>query len=139
MVVSTMAACNLTAPEDIATPTVESLITDTPTVIPTATLTDTPIAPPTSDNSYVPVIVASPNSQDATSEISLPPTTPTETPGPYEHLIASGETMSSIVFQYGYRDLSVVNEILRLNPNIINAAFAAAVAIKDVVSCSAAK
>lgn len=123
MVVSTMAACNLTAPDDIATPTVESLITDTPTVMPTATLTDTPIAPPTSDSSFVPVIVASPISQDATSEISLVETTPTETPGPYEHLIASGETMSSIVFQYGYRDLSVVNEILRLNPNIINADF----------------
>ncbi|MCB9460010.1 MAG: LysM peptidoglycan-binding domain-containing protein [Anaerolineaceae bacterium] len=115
-----VAACNLTAPEDISTPTVESLITDTPTVIPTSTLTSTPIAPPTNENSFVPVVVASPIDANSTPDLSLPEVTPTETPGPYEHLIQSGDTMSSIVFQYGYRDLTVVDDVLRLNPQITN-------------------
>ncbi len=46
--------------------------------------------------------------------------TPTETPGPYEYVIQPNDTLYFIIQlpPWNYRNFDVVNEILRLNPNI---------------------
>jgi hypothetical protein len=52
-----------------------------------------------------------------------PPTetpTPTETPGPYVHIIKQNETLGYIIQLYGYRDFSIIPEIVSLN-NLPNA------------------
>lgn len=45
---------------------------------------------------------------------------PSETPGPYQHIIAEGDTLITIIQTYGYTDLSVIGEIVRINDNIPN-------------------
>ncbi|RMG84474.1 MAG: LysM domain-containing protein [Chloroflexi bacterium] len=105
----------------------------------TVAATDTPIiVTPTNDavsmaNTAVPLLTPL-NTPSPTMEIliasatpsptPLPPTathTPSPTPGPYEHTIREGEVLLSIVQQYGYFDLSIIDDVVALNDNIPNA------------------
>jgi len=111
-----LSACNINAPEMISTPTVELLETATPSVTPSPSPTATMSV---DDEVVVPVVVVTPPREDS----DMAPTvelTPSPTLGPYEYVIQSGDTMFSILPQFGYRDLAVVDEIVRINPNISN-------------------
>jgi hypothetical protein len=80
----------------------------------------------TSEPSLTPSAVLSPLPQVATPTptfTALPPSetpTPSETPGPYVHTIAEGDTLITIIQTYGYTDLGVIDEIVRINDNIPN-------------------
>jgi LysM repeat protein len=50
---------------------------------------------------------------------TIPPS-PTPTLGPYEYTVQSGDTLLYIIQQFGYRDFSVVPEVVALNDNIPN-------------------
>lgn len=112
-----LAACNLTAPEIMGTPTVEVLISETPTLAQTPSLTPSPIV--TEENNIIPVVIASPI-QESTSSAPTLVIEPSPTPGPFEHVVQDGETLLYILQQYGYFDLGPADEILRINDNITN-------------------
>jgi hypothetical protein len=112
-----LAACNFTnAPQGGATPTIQD-VPPTLTEPPTLTLPPSLTAPPFEIESPTP------------TETPAPPTvtpTPTETPGPYEHTIRAGDSLITIIQEYGYREFStgpgsVIDEIVRLNESIPNA------------------
>src|SRR5687767_10639029 len=92
-----LAACNINTPIDV-TPTVEVLITNSPT--PDVTATPSPTLTPTTTLTQ-PVIMLSPV-QIATqppvapeSQPTVPPQLPTE--GPWVHVIKEGETLGYIM------------------------------------------
>jgi hypothetical protein len=108
-----MAGCNFgPAPEDDASPTPEPVISSSPessepSLTPSATLSPAP-----------PVASATP------TFTALPPSitpTPSDTPGPYEYTIAENDTLITIIQTYGYTDLGVIAEIVRMNDNVPNA------------------
>ncbi|MBZ0294716.1 MAG: LysM peptidoglycan-binding domain-containing protein, partial [Anaerolineae bacterium] len=112
-----LAACNFApAPQGDVSPTVEAIVyTDTPTApTPTPSLSPTPTLP---DNAPL-VETATPSPTPGPP--TLPPP-PTATLGPYEHTIASGDTLLYIIQLYGYRDASVIPEVVAINENILNA------------------
>lgn len=116
----TLAACDFPSfPPGNPSPTVESLVT--PSAMP---LTE---APPAATPSLTPSVTVAlpPQLQSPTASYTPgPPTetsTPTETPGPFEHTIKQGETLGYIIQLYGYTDFSVIDEIVRMNPNIPSA------------------
>ncbi len=63
--------------------------------------------PPTASPTSLPVTIGTPTE-------TLPPA-PTATLAPYQHVVQEGETLFYIIQIYGYRDASVVPEILLLN------------------------
>lgn len=117
IVLATLAACNVSLPEQrIESPTPERIASPTEPGTPAA-----PTESPTPSRTVPPVpVLESPTATPTPG----PPTetwTPTATPGPYEHTIAQGETLGYIIQLYGYTDLSVIDRIVAMNPNIIDA------------------
>ncbi len=113
-----LAGCNFVAlPQGGASPTVEQIaLTSFATDLPSPTPSVTPTAE---------VLTAAPMVESATPTFTAGPPTlpppPSETPGPYEHTIKQDETLGFIIQLYGYRDFSVINEIVRINDNVPNA------------------
>jgi LysM repeat protein len=112
-----LSACNFSpAPQGGATPTIQGIISTataevTPTPLPTATL-------------------SVPQVESATSTATpAPPTitpTATNTPGPYEYTIQAGDSLISIIQNFGYTDFStapgsIISEVVRINDNILDA------------------
>ena len=112
-----MVGCNFnTTPPGGATPTVQAL---QPTETPIATLTLSPT-----------LTLISPQIETATaSATAAPPTitpTATNTLGPYEHVVAAGDSLITIIQEYDHTDLSVgpgsiIDQVVRLNENVPNA------------------
>lgn len=111
------AACGL--PSGEVTPTIEKLL-PTETSVPTITLTPSP------------TVTAAEVVQVPTNTLTPTLAPPTETPlptatlGPYEHTVAKGDSLITIVQQYGYTDLrtapgSIIDQIVQINDNIISA------------------
>jgi len=108
-----LAGCNFAPlPQGDFTPTVEEIV-----------LT----VPPSPEPSLTPSATATLEMIAITTEPTatpLPPSEtpfPSETPGPYEHVIQPDETLLYIIQLYGYRDFGVIDEIIRLNDNVPNA------------------
>jgi hypothetical protein len=128
MLVAVLAACNMNAPP--ATPTAESLVTLSPTevnasVTPSATLAQTQTATlPTTPRVTVAVVTV-PAEEDIAQVPTLAPS-PTETPGPYRHIIAEGETLGYIIqlqpWAYPF-DPAVIDAVVALNDNMLSADF----------------
>jgi hypothetical protein len=103
----------------------------TPPAPPTPTLLVELIATPSPEQTASPSASPAPTSEaqlvpPSITSSPLPPTesfTPSPTPGPVEYIIQPGDTLLFIIQQppFNYRDLNVVSEILRLNPNIVSA------------------
>lgn len=110
-----LSACSVTSPVPAdASPIV---------VIPQQINTATPTLEPTLFPSLTPALTLELVALVPTPT-PLPPSetpTPTETLGPYQHTIRQNETLGYIIQLYGYRDFSVIPEIVALNPNIPNA------------------
>lgn len=112
------AACSF-APAPPATPTaeVEVLIpSETPSLTPSLEIAIEPSPSLTATarpllETPTPTLTPGPPTETATM-------TPTE--GPFEHTIKDGEFLVGIIGQYGYEDLRVIDEIVRLNPIISN-------------------
>ncbi len=112
-----LSACNFNpAPQGGATPTIQEIA---PTHTPEASYT--PSQTPT---------IAIPQVESSTpTPTAAPPTaTPTasDTPGPFQHIIREGDSLISIVQEYGYTDFSItpgsiLSEIVRINDNVPNA------------------
>ncbi|MFN8373532.1 MAG: LysM domain-containing protein [Anaerolineae bacterium] len=105
-----LVSCDLNVPQPQVTPTFQLSATPEP---PTATATFTASATVTTI-SIAQIQLESPT---ATFTAGIPTETPTATPtlGPYEHVIQEGETLGYIVQLYGYRELSIYDEIVVLN------------------------
>ncbi|MEO8607625.1 MAG: LysM peptidoglycan-binding domain-containing protein [Chloroflexota bacterium] len=121
MLIFALAACNFsTAPQGGATPTIQAIpATSTPLVEMTLTATSAPTL--TLDLPQV----ASPTPTETSAPPTITPTV-TDTPGPYEHTMKSGETLGYIIQQYGYTDLSVapgsiIAAVVALNDNVPSA------------------
>lgn len=113
-----LAACNVTAPQGQASPTVEAVTSPTqPTEMAQVAITP--------DDTATATLPSDPLLESPTpSPTAGPPTatyTPTETPGPIVHTISQGETLGYIIQLYGYTDLSVIDAIVAMNPNLPNA------------------
>lgn len=112
-----LAACNFApAPQGDVSPTIEAIeLTEAPTE---SGLTPSPSSTPTqeADGALVETATPSPTPGPPT----LPPP-PTATLGPYEHTIAAEDTLLYIIQLYGYRDTSVLSEVVAINDNILNA------------------
>jgi len=111
-----LTACNFSStPQGGSTPTIEAVL---PTATAEATFT---LAP--SLTVEVP-LVETPTS----TATPAPPTitlTPTDTPGPYEHIVEAGDSLITIIQQYGYADFStspgsIIDQIVRINENVTN-------------------
>ncbi len=50
-----------------------------------------------------------------------PTAAPSPTRAPWQHVIRDGETLGYIIQQYGYRSFDVIEEIVRLNENVVSA------------------
>lgn len=116
-----IAACNINLPEPIITPTIEVLISETPTIEPS--LTPTPSPSPTT-GPEVPVLIATPIPV-STEAVGVVDSIPTETPGPWTYTIQEGDTMGIIMqrepWRYPAFDPAVINAIIAINTNIVNA------------------
>lgn len=116
-----LSACNLPRAIPQASPTVEAINVPTDTPAPTEETPATPSLTPSQTVALVPQPQLAPDTPTHT------PGTPTETitftpsPGPYEHTIAQGETLLGIVSRYGYQELSIMDEVVRINGNIPSA------------------
>jgi len=104
--------CNFAPSPNDASPTVE--FTGQPAV-------------PSEEPGLTPSATSSPQPEVATNTATYTPLPPSETPpptetlGPYEHVVQQGETLGYIIQQYGYTDFSVIPEIVAMNDNIPNA------------------
>lgn len=113
--VTLLAACDLGQPIGERTPTVEMSLTSAPTASPT-------FAP-----SHTPAATLPPRLEEPSPTFTPgPPTetfTPSPTPGPYEYVIQPNDTLLYIVQlpPFNYRDPNIINEVLRLNPQIVSA------------------
>ena len=111
VIVSLIVACS---PSPVApTPTLQVELITTSTTAPTVSASPSP----TSEAQFVP---------PTPTPTALPPTesfTPSPTPGPVEYIIQPDDTLLFIIQQppFNYRDLSVIDDILRLNPSITSA------------------
>lgn len=112
-----LAGCNFNLLPD-TTPTVELLVSptvDAATASPSPTATFTP--PPAVEQPQL----ATPEPSPSLGPPSETPV-PTETPGPFVHVVEQGDTLGFIIQLYGYPfDLNVISEVVRLNPNVPNA------------------
>ncbi len=115
LLVVVMSACNINAPQPLITPTAELLVSETPTPLPTLTTTSTNMPAPT--DTIAPVIVQS-DTPLPPVQPTMPPA-PTETPGPYVHVIQPNDTLGYILQlqPWGYPpfDQAVIAEVVRLN------------------------
>src|SRR6185436_14802028 len=69
--------------------------------------------------------IESPIPSATIGEASITPTV-SETPGPYEHIIKEGDSLITIVQEYGYTDSSsapggIIDQIVSVNDNVPNA------------------
>jgi LysM repeat protein len=101
------------------TPTVEALI-PSETAAPTITLTASPTA------TAAEVVEVPTNTLTPTAAPPTETPLPTATLGPYEHTVAEGDSLITIVQQYGYTDLrtepgSIIDQIVQINDNILSA------------------
>ncbi len=110
-----LAGCG--TPPIVPTPTAQleptgiaEVATNVPTVTPIATVT---LATPE------PLVTATPSETPTPEEPTLTPSL-TPTLGPYEHLVQPNETLGYIIQLYGYTDLAIYAEIVRINPNVPN-------------------
>jgi len=110
VLVAAMAGC--ANPPQIPTPTpiLEALATATATPQPTASLTPTPTA----------ALQVAPPTEIPTQAVTNEPAA-TPTPSVVEYVIQPDDTLIFIIQQFGYRDLSVLSEIVRINPNLPSA------------------
>lgn len=117
LIILIIAGCNFSpAPQGGATPTIQQI---EPTETPIATLILTPSLTIISPQIETPV----------PSATSAPPSitpTATNTPGPYEHTVKTGDSLITIIQEYDYTDFSIapgsiIDEVVRLNENIPNA------------------
>ncbi len=113
-----LAACNVSLPQDIRTPTPEAIVT---AISPSPTTRAEPSRTPTATNTVPPLPVLETPTASYTPGPPTATSTPTETPGPYEHTMAQGETLIYIVQLYGYTDLSIIDEVVAMNSNIASA------------------
>jgi hypothetical protein len=119
-VVWLLAGCNFVpAPQGDATPTLEEVpLSPVPTeASPTASPSPTVSPSPTLENDLL---------VEPATETPLPgpptmPPAPTATLGPYEYTVQQGDTLLFIIQEFGYRDFSVIPEVIALNENIPNA------------------
>lgn len=114
-----LTACNFTP--DNATPTFDGIIEEPINPLPEQQdFTSTPSPSPTASPASI-VELATATATFTSAPPSITPT-PSETPGPWEHVIRPGEILTVIIQQppYNYRDFSVIDEIVRLN-NLPNA------------------
>lgn len=113
-----LAGCELTSPSPLS-PTAPVTPEPTVTVLPTEIVAQ-PSAIPTASVSPV----ARLESPSPTFTPGLPTATlpPSATPGPYEYVIQQDDTLLYIIQQppFNYRDTLVLDEILRLNPQILD-------------------
>ncbi|MBE2268843.1 MAG: hypothetical protein IAE80_11475 [Anaerolinea sp.] len=103
-----LAACELQAIPGGQTPSVQPTIAteiQSPSPSPTLTASAEPqLEPPT----------ATPTPEPPTETATF-----TETPNPYAtYILQQGDTLIYIVQLFGHRDLAVIDEVIRLNPNI---------------------
>jgi hypothetical protein len=111
-----LAGCNFApVPQGEASPTVEQVTLTQAVELPTATAT-----PTATEQLLVQPVVETATATFTPGPPTMPPSL-TPTPGPYEHTIKQGETLGYIIQLYGYRDFSVINEIVRINDNVRNA------------------
>ncbi len=105
-----LAACELEAlPPGGLTPSVQPTeVVDAPTPTPSATLTPEPqLESPTAT-----ITAGPPTATD----------TPSPTPDPYAtYVIQPNDTLIGIIRIFGHRDLGVIDEIIRINQNVISA------------------
>src|SRR5690606_2305833 len=80
--------------------------------------TPSPSPTPTAEADGALVETAPPSSTPGPPTAPPPPTAPL---GPYEHTITAGDTLLYIIQLYGYREASVLSEVVRMNDNILNA------------------
>jgi hypothetical protein len=112
-----VAGCNFSStPQGGATPTVQA-IRPTETTIATLTLTPT--------LTLISPLVETPSPSPTAAPPTITPTV-TNTLGPYEHVVAVGDSLITIIQEYDYTDLSVgsgsiIDQVVRLNENIPNA------------------
>jgi len=120
-----LAGCNFGVPQ--ATPTVQVLLTETqtPTVEPspiaTETITPTPSEAPTEVALEVDIATPTPSPTEG-----IPTNTPLPSPteGPFVHTISENETLLGILLiYYPIWTQALVDETVRINPNITNADF----------------
>jgi LysM repeat protein len=115
LLVVVLAACNFApVPQGDASPTVEQIVlTQALSPSPSPTITPDVMTPtPPLVETVMPTPTAGPPTE---------PPTLTPTLGPYEHTIQQGETLGYIIQLYGYRNFSVIDEVVRINENIRNA------------------
>src|SRR5262249_23557510 len=103
-------------PQGGATPTPQAIV---------ATLTSAPTLTFIPSPTLAALEVESPTPTDTIGAPTVTPTT-TETPGPYQHTIKEGDSLITIVQEYGYTDFSpepggIIDQIVRMNENIPNA------------------
>jgi hypothetical protein len=112
------AGCNVNTPQGQASPTVEALPSATiATEVAQSLATQTAV--PTRTLPSIPVLES-----PTASFTPGPPTatfTPTDTPGPIEHTVQADDTLYYIIQLYGYTDISVIDQIVAMNPNIPSA------------------
>jgi hypothetical protein len=115
-----LVGCNFDTEE--ATPTVENLTEEPVVLLPENTLTPSPTPSPSPSPTAVEAVALVTPSPTPSPEPSLTPL-PSATFGPWEYEIKAGDTLGFIIRQppFNYRDTSVINEIVRINPNIPNA------------------
>jgi LysM repeat protein len=114
-----LAACNFSNdPQAGATPTVQEVaVSNTPEPTLTLTLAPTPTLPQ--------LQVESPTPSPTPAPPTITPTV-TETLGPYEHTIKAGDSLITIIQEYGYTDFntgpgSIIAAVVAANENIPNA------------------
>jgi hypothetical protein len=113
-----LAACNFSFEE--ATPTVDGIIEEPIDPLPEiaeVSPSPSPTATPTSQDE-IQIATPTPFFTDVPTETPIP----TETLGPWEYEIRAGDTLGYIIQQppFNYRNRAVIDEIVRINPNIPN-------------------
>lgn len=110
-----LTACNFSPfPQGGASPTPLEVTLTLP-VTPSPAPSDTPSPSPTAET------IVETNTPIASPAVPTMPPPPTETLGPYEHIVEQDDTLGYIIQLYGYRDFAVIPEIVRLNDNVPNA------------------
>lgn len=112
-----LVGCNFTpSPQGDASPTVEQIVLTQAAELP---------SPSPSPSATSEMLTSAPLVETATpTPTQGPPTQPpsaTPTLGPYVHTMQQGETLGYIIQLYGYRDFSVIDEIVRINENVRDA------------------
>jgi hypothetical protein len=122
IIIVVMTGCNFGTQESIP-PTPDTPVEET--LVPQVEATNTPAPTATSEPTLTPQLpTLEPTFTPIPStETPLPTETPepTEVLGPWEHTIQPNDELIGIIQRYGYRTLDVIDEIVAMNSNIINA------------------